>query len=49
MSPEDSCNLIKWIESDDVDHDAMRGTLSKYFHENKDVIWADALADHDLL
>jgi hypothetical protein len=49
MSYEESCNFMKWVESGDVDHDAMRSTLLKYFRENEDVIWKDALADHDLL
>jgi hypothetical protein len=49
MSLKDSADFIKWVESDYVDHDAMRGILSNYFHENIDEIWADALMDHDLL
>jgi hypothetical protein len=49
MSQEDSCNLIKWMESDDVDHDGIRAVLLNYFRENSDLIWEDALLDHHLL
>lgn len=49
MSDEDSHSFVRWIESDDVENDGIRETLSKYFNENKDVIWPDALADHELL
>ena len=49
MNAEESRRLIEWIESDNVNHDAMSAVLIKYFDENKDVIWGDALADHELL
>ena len=49
MSAEDSSNFVKWIESDDVENDGLRVNLAKYFNENIDVLWSDALADHELL
>lgn len=49
MNAEESRRLIEWVESDNVNHDAMSAVLIKYFDENKDVIWEDALADHELL
>ena len=49
MSEQDSRNVIHWIETDDVEHDAMREPLSKYLRDNQDVLWADALEDHGLI
>ena len=49
MSENVSRNFVRWIESDEVDHDAMRETLSEYFRDNQDAIWADALKDHELI
>ncbi|ABW27772.1 hypothetical protein AM1_2772 [Acaryochloris marina MBIC11017] len=49
MDAESSRKLIEWVESNNVSQDAMRAVLKKYFNENKDVIWEDALADYALL
>ncbi len=49
MNLGDSCKLIEWVESDNINHDGMIAILVKYFKENKDIIWEDALAHHGLL
>ncbi|KAI9134500.1 hypothetical protein [Acaryochloris sp. CCMEE 5410] len=49
MDAESSQKMIEWVESNNVSQDAMRAVLKKYFNENKDVIWEDALADYALL
>jgi hypothetical protein len=49
MSSEDSRLLLDAIARGDVESVGVEGVLRRYFRENKDVIWSDALAEHDLL
>lgn len=49
MSPDRSRKLVDLIEADDVVSGELAVILSQYFRENSDVIWKDALEEHDLL
>ncbi len=49
MSRVDSRTLIDLIEADDVNCDEVRGILRRYFQENRDCIWQDALEKHGLV
>ena len=49
MSSEVSERLVHLIEADDVASGELAAILSTYFQENSDVIWKDALEEHDLL
>lgn len=49
MSTEDSNEFVSLIESDGVNTSEMRSILSRYFSENSDVIWKDALMEHELI
>ena len=49
MSPDISKRLIRLVESDDVASGEFAAILSQYFSENSDVIWKDALQEHDLI
>jgi hypothetical protein len=46
---DESHTLIKLIDTDDVNRNEIREILYRYFEENKNVIWRDALVEHDLL
>jgi hypothetical protein len=49
MNAGDSRLLLDAIARGEVDSIEVEKLLRKYFRENKDVIWRDALAEHDLL
>jgi hypothetical protein len=49
MSSEDSRLLLDSISRGDVGSERVADALRRYFSANRDVIWADALAEHDLL
>lgn len=49
MGDDTSKSIIRLIEEDDVSSAELATILSQYFRENSDVIWKDALEDHDLL
>lgn len=49
MNDEESRDLIAWIESNDVSDDATGTILTKYLNDNKDILWEDALQEHELL
>jgi hypothetical protein len=49
MSSEDSRLLLDSISGGDVGSEQVSDALRRYFSANKDVIWTDALAEHDLL
>jgi hypothetical protein len=49
MSLEDSRILIEAVERGAVADPKIEVVLRTYFEENADVIWSDALADHELL
>ena len=49
MSSEDSRLLLDSISRGDVGSEQVGDALRRYFSANTDVIWADALAEHDLL
>jgi len=49
MSSGDSRLLLDSIARGELGSVQVEETLRRYFRENKDVIWSDALAEHDLL
>jgi len=49
MSSEDSRLLLDSISRCEVGCKQVGDALRRYFSANRDVIWADALAEHDLL
>lgn len=49
MDATDSKDFIGLIESDRVNTPEMRSILYRFFSENSDVIWKDALLEHKLL
>ena len=49
MSSGDSCLVLDAIARGELGSVQVEETLRGYFRENKDVIWSDALAEHDLL
>lgn len=49
MSSEDSKEFVTLIETDRVNSSEMRAILSRFFRDNGDVIWKDALLEHDLI
>lgn len=49
MSSGDSRLLLDAVARGELGSVQVEAALRKYFHENKDVIWSDALAEHDLL
>lgn len=46
---DESHTLVQLVETDDVNCDEIREILYRYFARNRDVIWQDALEDHELL
>lgn len=49
MNPDVSGRFIKQIEDCDVSNREFAAILENYFKENEDVIWKDALEEHQLL
>jgi len=49
MSPGDSQLLLNAISRGGVESVQVEETLRRYFQENKNLIWGDALAEHELL
>lgn len=49
MSSDDSRLLLDAIAHGELGSVRVEETLRRYFRENSDVIWSDALAEHDLL
>ena len=49
MSSGDSRLLLDAIARGELESVDVEDVLRRYFRENKDVIWSDALAEHDLL
>lgn len=49
MSSGDSQVLLDSIARGELESVAVEQVLRRYFRENKDVIWSDALAEHGLL
>ena len=49
MNKDDSNELLAAVLSCDVDHERIREILYRYFDENKQAIWQDALVEHELL
>jgi hypothetical protein len=49
MPRGESQMLIKQVEANDVNRDDVRAILYRYFDQNKNVIWRDALEEHELL
>jgi hypothetical protein len=49
MSSDDSRLLVDAIARGEVGSVGVEEALRRYFRENRDVIWNDALAEHDLL
>lgn len=49
MAMDDSRTLSQLVETDDVDCDEVRQILRRYFQLNKEVIWRDALEEHELI
>jgi hypothetical protein len=46
---DESRKLVKLVNTDDVNRDEIREILYRYFDQNKNVIWRDALVEHQLL
>lgn len=49
MSASDSAAITRSIACDSENSDLVRNILYRYFFENRDVIWKDALVEHQLL
>ncbi len=49
MNAVDSCLVLDAIARGELGSVQVEETLRRYFRENKDVIWSDALAEYDLL
>jgi hypothetical protein len=49
MSSGDSRLLLDAIARGELESIQVEEVLRRYFRQNKDVIWSDALAEHDLL
>jgi hypothetical protein len=49
MSSGDSRLLLDAIARGELESVEVEEVLRRYFQENKDMIWSDALAEHDLL
>jgi hypothetical protein len=49
MSSDDSHLLLDAIARGELESVQVEEVLRKYFRDSKDVIWSDALAEHDLL
>jgi hypothetical protein len=49
MPLDESRTLFKLVDTDDVNRDEIREILYRYFDLNQNIIWRDALAEHELL
>jgi hypothetical protein len=49
MDVKDSRRFIEMLETNDLIESELAAILSRYFLENKDLIWSDALVEHELL
>lgn len=49
LSLPESQALLELVEADDVNRNEVREILYRYFNQNRNVIWRDALEDHELL
>lgn len=49
MSAEDSNEFVNLIETDRVNSPETRAILSRFLRDNSDVIWKDALLEHQLI
>jgi hypothetical protein len=49
MSSDDSRLLLDAIARGELENVQVEEILRRYFRENTDAIWSDALAEHDLL
>lgn len=49
LPPDESYTLVELVKTDDVNRDEIREILYRYFDRNKNVIWRDALTEHELL
>ena len=49
MSVDDSETLTRLVDANDVNRDEVRGILQRYFDQNQDAIWRDALVQNELL
>lgn len=49
LDASDSIELMDWVRKHDVDNDIVRRILIRYFNDNKDFAWREALEDHGLL
>ncbi len=49
MPLDESHTLVNLVNIDDVNRAEVREFLYRYFDKNQDVIWRDALAEHELL
>lgn len=49
MSTTDSEALLAMVERHALDVEAAERVLRAYFRQTRDVIWSDALAEHDLI
>lgn len=49
MNEDDSRLLVKAVNADMFEGAEIEGALRRYFRENADLIWRDALVDHELL
>jgi hypothetical protein len=49
MPLHESHTLVELVDSNDVNRDEIREILYRYFDENQNVIWRDALVEHELL
>lgn len=49
MSLAESKTLLKFVDTGDVYHDEIEKILYRYFDQNQDVIWQDALRRHGLV
>ena len=45
----ESQTVVKLVETDDVNRDEIREILYRFFDQNKNVIWQDALVEHEIL
>ncbi len=49
MNSDASHSLLKALANGELETPLIEDILRKYFRENADVIWSDALTEHDLL
>ena len=49
MNKKDSVRFIEMIEAKNIVQEEMSAILTRYFKENTDVIWEDALVENALL